>query len=269
METMNVICAACDKEFLAPTEKAGKHVKCPGCSASIELPDGDGVAHALGSADDPTRTPVGAAGAGRDALPPVAIAAAIAAGIAGALIWAGISVATDYEIGYVAWAVGGMVGGAAMFMGAAGRTAGIVCGVIALVSIVGGRFGSTWWGFHTSLEESYAEHIVDAELWANVDSSKRSDVRTYMIERAYIDPPASKEDIDVFLEFTAPELEEAHTNPPDKAEWIASTREFWSELSGGDVVVTSFKESLGLIDLLFAFLGISTAFGLVAKRGEG
>ncbi|QDU86240.1 hypothetical protein Pla163_33910 [Planctomycetes bacterium Pla163] len=275
METMNVTCEACDASFRAPLEKAGRRVKCPACSAPIELPASDGVAHAVEApASGPADMPIAAsAHAAQNALPPAAIGGALAGGIIGALVWAGIVLATEYEIGYVAWGVGALVGGAAVFMGAAGRSAGIVCGLIALVSIFGGRWLSASWILSDARDEYieseltpdlHTEYQADAELWRDVDRGDSGAVKAFMIERAYSTPPVAVAEVADFNEFVAPRLEFFADESPTLEEWHAFEAAFFPAMS-----FEFFKDSFSAIDLLFAFLGISTAFGLVSKRGEG
>src|SRR5262249_23589264 len=59
--------------------------------------------------------------------------------IVGALIWAGIARTTHLEVGYVAWAIGGLVGLGGYWVGGRGSFAGLSCAVIALMSILLGK----------------------------------------------------------------------------------------------------------------------------------
>jgi hypothetical protein len=72
---------------------------------------------------------------------PVGIAAAVLAGLAGAILWAAITAATNYQIGYMAVAVGAAVG-FAMRIGGKGVDPifGYAGGAIAVLSCVLGNF---------------------------------------------------------------------------------------------------------------------------------
>lgn len=60
----------------------------------------------------------------------------------GAAIWAGIAYATNLEIGYVAWAIGGLAGGG-MYLGFRNQStiAGLIASFMALLGIVVGKIG--------------------------------------------------------------------------------------------------------------------------------
>lgn len=65
----------------------------------------------------------------------------VIAGVAGAAIWAGISYGTGYEIGWMAWGVGLLVGWAvALGEGKRGILAGVVAAVLASVAMLGGKY---------------------------------------------------------------------------------------------------------------------------------
>lgn len=70
----------------------------------------------------------------------LALAAGLVAALLGAGIWAAIVMATDYEVGWVAWAVGGLVGAA---MGRAtqlrSRQLAVAAAVFALVGLLAGK----------------------------------------------------------------------------------------------------------------------------------
>jgi hypothetical protein len=71
-----------------------------------------------------------------------AIAAGLVAAIAGGVAWALIVKASDYEVGFVAWGIGFLVGTAIVFAtrGAKGRPLQIVAVVLALVGILLGKY---------------------------------------------------------------------------------------------------------------------------------
>jgi phosphate/sulfate permease len=72
--------------------------------------------------------------------------AASIAGLVGAAIWAGISYATNYEIGYIAWAIGGMVGVAVRYVAGEneeGAGPGVTAAIVAILAVLGGKFVAT------------------------------------------------------------------------------------------------------------------------------
>jgi len=63
-------------------------------------------------------------------------------GLIGAAIWAGISYATNYEVGWIAWGVGFLVGvGVRVSAGEneEGFAPGLTAAVVAIVAVLGGK----------------------------------------------------------------------------------------------------------------------------------
>jgi hypothetical protein len=90
-------------------------------------------------------------------------AGALVAAIIGGLLWAVIAITTEYEIGLIAWAIGGLAGYAvAIFSGRqAGRTHQIIAVIAALLGILIGKYVA----FSYYLTETF-DGIVDAEIMA-------------------------------------------------------------------------------------------------------
>jgi len=70
---------------------------------------------------------------------PLAIVGAVAGGAVGAAVWAVIAWKLDMEIGYVAWGIGFLVGFVAVLCGGSGKVNGVMCAIVALLSIFGGK----------------------------------------------------------------------------------------------------------------------------------
>ena len=71
-----------------------------------------------------------------------ALAGGVIAGSIGALVWAGIAYFTGYEVGWVAWGVGGLVG-FGVVLGSSGnrsRTAGIIAVVITVMALMAAKY---------------------------------------------------------------------------------------------------------------------------------
>jgi hypothetical protein len=215
---------------------------------------------------------------------PIVFAAAGA--LIGALLWAGIACATGMEIGYVAWAVGGLVGGGMLLGGGRGRVYASIAAGLALVGILGGKY----YGAHLLLESHLA--LVDATF------DRPTFDRMHAAAEAREDPPAAPMG-EIVME---PAEEEPFEEEPGEAEVAAEevaaaeeaiaelhadmaanelslarvrdpsyTFEKWREeqrvalrgqIDAADVV----SKSLGFLDLLFLLLGVSTAFGIVQRE---
>jgi len=205
-----------------------------------------------------------------DALPPTALSAALGAGIAGALAWGAVVHFTNYEIGYLAWGIGALIGWAAGFMGARGKTASIAAAVIALVSIVGGRYLGLTLSMGSITDEAraglsadmFAEYQRDATDWSGVDATDDAAVRAFMVTHAWAEEPVPAEDLAGFKTDTAPLLAWMHASNPSLEQW----RDRLVESLDTSIDLEVMKSSFSAIDLLFAFLGISTAYGLVMRR---
>ncbi len=207
---------------------------------------------------------------------PIALLAATGGAVLGAGLWALIANLTGYEIGYVAWAVGGLVGGAAAAAGGRGAGSGVLCAVLAVAAILGGKFvafqSSSLPELRTEIakmltQEVYAETMEDAQVF----SALRSDeVPFFMVQREYstADSPGEIHPFEVaeFQKTVAPELRRLNTEKPPYEVWRDDTVDrAVTELKSQISPTEALKESIGLIDLIFGFLGIATAFRLGAQ----
>ncbi len=68
-----------------------------------------------------------------------AVAAGIAGGVAGAVLWGIIVAATGFEIGWIAWGIGALVGAGVAWGSAGGAAWGVVAVIISVLSILGGK----------------------------------------------------------------------------------------------------------------------------------
>jgi hypothetical protein len=213
----------------------------------------------------------------KGALSPAAIAAAVVAALIGAWLWRFVAVTFEYEFALIAWAIGGAVGFAAASAGSRGMQAGVVCAVLAFGSIVLGKY----WMYSAFVDEFrgaisgamevdeemydyFEEEMEDARLFV---SGSGSDIftRRFMVERGYTyatDPASvSEAELADFREYVEPELRDMAQNPPDLEEWQASSAESLDELSPWAMM----REDFGILDIIFAFLGIGTAFRLASQ----
>ena len=208
------------------------------------------------------------------AISPAAIAVAAVVALIGAGVWKFVAVTFEYEYGLIAWAIGGAVGFAAASAGSRGMQAGVVCALLAFGSIVVGKYW-TYSAFVDEFQEAisgameydddmqayFEEELEDARLLVNGSGSDIF-IRRFMVDRGYTyaTNPAdvSKAELADFREYVEPELRELAQNPPDFEEWQANSVDALDELSPWTMML----EDFGILDILFIFLGVGTAFRL-------
>lgn len=210
----------------------------------------------------------------------VAIGGAAAVAFLGAWLWMIIAVRFEYELGLVAWIIGAAVGFAAAALGGRGLLSGILCALLALGAIIGGKY---WTVEHVRTEaleqfsfleeglfdaEAYFEEVLeDARLFRTVGDDDHS-LSAFMVERGYTDAddpsrvgPAEMKD---FKEFSAPDLEWVAANSPSFEEWTEHSRQDIAGLSTWGLI----KADFGILSALFLLLGVSSAFKLGAGSDE-
>jgi len=210
------------------------------------------------------------------ALSPAAIAAAIVAALLGALVWKFVAVTFEYEFGLIAWGIGGAVGFAAASAGSRGVQAGVVCAILAFGSIVVGKY----WAYSAFVDQFqdeisgameydgemydyFEEEMEDARLFV-AGSGTDIFTRRFMVDRGYTyaSNPAdvSAAELADFREYVEPELRLMAQNPPNFEEWQAGSVASLEGISPWALM----REDFGLLDILFGFLGIGTAFRLAS-----
>jgi hypothetical protein len=202
--------------------------------------------------------------------------APVVVALLGALLWKFIAVTFNYELGLIAWLVGGAIGFSAAVAGAKGQSAAVACAVLALLAILGGKYmaassfiseatasvaaGGEFEGMN--LRTVYDELRVDAARFSEAVTDERS-LREFLVERGYSEagdaPSVTDEEIQSFKEFVQPRLETMLSNPQSYEEWKNDT--LASDLEDISVVGVII-EDLGVIDFLFLFLGVGTAYRL-------
>jgi len=199
------------------------------------------------------------------------LAAGAAAALAGAVVWSLIASMFGYELGMVAWAIGGAVGFAVASTGSNGLNAGIACGVLALVAILGGKY-MMYSDYRDEITDAFAgsmdemRYIYESEMEAVEAYSEVVDdgtLRQFMVENGYSDyadaDSIPDEEIEYFQEYDAPRLGSYSYTTPTFEDWYQST--FIDSLN--DVSTTELiKENFAWIDFVFLLLGVATAFRL-------
>jgi len=205
-----------------------------------------------------------------------ALMASIAAAIVGAFVWKFIAVMFDYELGLIAWGIGGGIGFAAAMFGSRGQTAGIICGVLALLSIFGGKYLT-----YASLKDEFTDTVVSqpedlrevynaekaiAEMYASTVIDEESQ-KQFMVDYGYSyseDPEKiSDSEINDFMTATVPRLEGLADNSISFEEW---SKGGFQDLMGNFSTFDLVKDSFDLLDILFLFFGIGTAYRLASKE---
>ncbi len=193
--------------------------------------------------------------------PALAHVACIVGAIAGALVWAGIVYSVNREIGWVAWGIGGLVGGLCGFVGGRGKQMAITAAIFAFASIAIGKVFAVQWmvtAFFSSPEmrRHYDEERADIDAFAQLGDTPTDDqIETFIMERG-ID-----QTVEEFRANSEAFLREGAANP--------MTFEEWGEEAASQVnVFEAVSNGLGPLDLLFAGLGVATAFGIVMRMSQ-
>jgi hypothetical protein len=217
---------------------------------------------------------------------PGIIGAAIG-GLVGAILWAVVIFFAQKEIGIIAWGVGGLVGFGGLLLGARGTTMGVICGLVALLSICGGKlvgfqlvslFPSETVELADEEEddhELYEEFMEDARQFASVKGDDA--IRAFMVKRDYTlqSSPSAISDEELY-EFRADmegDLLSWGESPPTYEEWYNEWYEIEPEYEGegaaeSETALGTIWNSFGLFDIIFFFLGVTTAFQMVASRPQ-
>jgi len=193
----------------------------------------------------------------------------------GALVWKLVSSVSGYELGLVAWAIGGAVGFAVISTGSSGLKTGFVCGILALVAILGGKY-MIYSGYQDAIVESFASsknevrYLYDNEMAAAeayldvIDDKSR---RQFMVEYDYTEhgdyKDITEEEVQYFLGSDGERLSGYVIIKPSFDEWYQTT--FESNLNNLSTM-GMIKDDFEFVDAIFFLLGIGTAFRL--GRGE-
>lgn len=203
---------------------------------------------------------------------PLATIAAAAAAIVGAVIWATITKVTGYEIGYVAWGIGLLVGGASYAMGGRGVSSGVIAGVLAFLSMAGGRAVSIDIGIMEAIKEDLTKDFYEEVKDDLVSYPGTDDVdvlKAFLVDRGYEVAPVTEEGLQSFMSNFAPNYDRWKDQIPGFEDWQTEFAKSQKDLLVDEVGrLEVLKESLGMMDLLFVLLGVVTAFKLAGQDEE-
>lgn len=205
----------------------------------------------------------------------------LAAGL-GALAWGAVAFFAGYEVGYIAWALGGLVGLAMVKFGGRGVTCAVAAAVLAVVGIAGGKLLGTRFAVETALREGceetftpdlHRELMHDAADFARLDEGNDEELLGFIVEHHYTSADSTESvpdaELEAFLATAAVDLRAMHADQPSYEDWYAARvaearRDFEQDVS----IVQANIEALDPIDLLFVVLGVTTAFGMVRRAGD-
>lgn len=198
--------------------------------------------------------------------------------ILGAALWGAITYFTNYEVGIVAWAIGGLVGAGSAVLGGRGGGMGMVCALLAVAAICGGKYFAVRLSMGdfsskmiaaTVTREMYDEELAYAKKFAELPPGENA-VRQFMIDEGLTEHAAIEniptEDVRTFVNTEGHELKKFANFPPTFDNWKRERTETISATMGSIISPwDAIKASLGIMDALFFLLGVSTAF----KVGSG
>lgn len=194
------------------------------------------------------------------------IIGAAVGGFIGMLIWAGLIVATNTEIGWIAWGVGGLTGFAARAIGrGTGPTIGLAAAISAFIAIIGGQFLATRHAVTTFMDgvvkEGYNEHIAYAKEAAAAKDD--SEIKAFLVKQAQLDeedtPAISDSDVNDFKRDELPGLRKAANGQLSRAEFERTNRASLESVFTTKQILLS---SLSFWTLLWIALGVGSAYKL-------
>lgn len=202
------------------------------------------------------------------------------AGLVGAVIWAGVAYFTGYEIGWIAWGVGGMVG-LGCFWASKGNSnqLGTIAVVITLLSILAGKYAAVEFGIRSEIgskeeilqnalaglqeDEVVVSYLADEVI--AVRQAKGDDIRwptgvnPEEASQQSDYPPAIWSEALSAWEGKSPTEREAYRDQLAQRTRI-NVQAFFSDIS-----VSGFFGSFAPMDLIFFGLAVSTAFRIAAR----
>jgi hypothetical protein len=197
----------------------------------------------------------------------IAIAAGVLAAVFGGIIWTLIIALTGYEVGYVAWAIGALVGFGMSRV--TPRRDSVAAGIAAALALVGLILAKALIGLLVLPGQS-ADHIATDE--------------NLMWEASYVDleqsrgfPPAIQAEYDALapddtlsdaLWERMVDASTVHLNSLSETERLAIARQY-SDIMYGDLgLVGTVTAQLSGYDLLWIVLAVSSAWGIMKHREE-
>ncbi|MEO1236915.1 MAG: hypothetical protein AAFX76_09030 [Planctomycetota bacterium] len=204
-----------------------------------------------------------------------ALAGGLIGGVVGGAIWAGIAYFTGYEIGWIAWGIGALVGyGTYRGAEAADVRGGVMAVVISLLAIAGGKYAAVELAVSKAFsggevaalydnDEYVVSYLADEELEAMI---RRGETPDFPAE-ADFEMPDSRDDYP-FEVWNRAQSRWDQMSADDQQTFRDDKRRqhqaMLATLRSG-ITEEGFLNSFGAMDFLFGALAIFTAF----KVGSG
>ncbi len=205
-----------------------------------------------------------------DLLPPPPTTRCLAfAGVAaalGATAWGLLAFYSHSEFGVLAWGIGGLIGAAVVRSGGHGTLLAVTAGALALLSIVAGKQTAFRLALDQNLtkiveklgEDQLAERKQDAADWVALGPSPAADqVKEFVRSHGY-----QRVDLNTFAQDEGALLRAFAEKPLSLVEWRDQIR---ATAASEASFVDFLKDDFHPLDLVFALLGVATAFGMVQK----
>jgi hypothetical protein len=209
-----------------------------------------------------------------------AIAGGAIAGTIGALVWAGIALFTGYELGWIAWAVGGLVG-FGVLVGSAGEkssASGVVAVVLAVLTLLGAKYVTVQMllGDDAQITEAFVSGLQDDEL---VVSYLADDVAAQFADEgravnwpAGVEPSQATTRVEYPPEVWAVAQErwngmsqtEREQFRTELADMVSANVTEAMDVIRGELTQVGFMGSFGPLDLIFFGLAVVTAYKVAA-----
>ncbi len=213
-----------------------------------------------------------------------AVAGGLIAGSIGALIWAGIAYFTGYEVGWVAWGVGGLVG-LGVLLGNGGtrsQAAGVLAVAVTIMALLAAKYTTVQLVLAdgSEIEDALLTGLQDDEL---VISYLADDVVVEFMSGdkpvnwpAGVDPSqaASQAEYpaDVWAiaqsRWDAMSLTEREDFRGELQQMVAANLALALDEMRGEMAQVGFIGSFGLMDIIFFGLAVVTAFKMAAASAD-
>jgi hypothetical protein len=211
---------------------------------------------------------------------PGAVAGGVIAGAIGAAVWAGIAYFTGYEVGWVAWAVGGLVGFGVVLgnSGERSQQAGVLAVVVTVLALLAAKYTTVQLILSNDSEimSALVSGLEDDEL---VISYLADDVVVEFMSEdkpvnwpVGVDPSQASTEVeyptDVWAvaqsqwdEWSVAEREEYRS---DLEEMVSANIAVAMEDIRSEMAQIGFMGSFGLLDIIFFGLAVVTAYKVAA-----
>jgi hypothetical protein len=202
-------------------------------------------------------------------MPRKAIIAATMATIVGAGVWALMMWGFGREYYYLAAGVGALVGLAAALFKARGMASGIVCAVLAIVAIAGGKVIGVQFALDGIILQAIEEEVTQSDYETFVQDAAEFDgvaeegYAAFMVDFDYTDANSPEEvkpdELAGFMKYEVPNLKYLK-EPPKFAEWRTWRRQKLDSQFRQTIKPWTILMAFNLDDAFFLLAGVIAAF---------